>query len=102
MDPMLLVLRVSLVGISVVFVALLLIAGVISLLARFDEKPTKPAAFPEPEPAIPEEIVAVITAAVVTSLGCGVKVKRIRYGKGTEYWSEQGRITIMASHITRQ
>ena len=100
MDPLYLALKVSLVGVVVVFSALLLIGLVISLLALFEDR--TPVATPT-EAEVPEEIVAVISAAIYAAMGSGVRVKRVRYGRKSQdhSWSKQGRVTIMASHLTK-
>ena len=102
MDPLHIALKVSLVGVVVVFSALLLIGVVISLLTLFESREeVSPVATPEAE--VPEEIVAVISAAIHVAMGAGVRVKRVRYGRKAREnsWSKQGRVTIMASHLTK-
>lgn len=110
MTPLLTALKISLVGISVVFVALILIGFVISLLNRFageDHKEQRPSATELNNEQIPEEVIAVVSAAVATALGPRAVVRRVRYGQdphqveAPDGWSEQGRIIMMASHITR-
>ena len=85
-------LEISLLGIVVVFGALVLIGSVIGLVGRLGrERGTGD--------AVPEEVIAVISAAVATTLGPDVRVRRIRYAKPEEgAWSEQGRLIITASH----
>lgn len=101
MDPMNTAIQVSLVGLLVVFSALVLIGLLISLLGRLD-KPTPPKAA-ETDTPVPDEIIAVISAAVTASLGRGARIHRVRYERPRpdHSWSEQGRIIITASHVTR-
>lgn len=106
MEDLLFGLKLSVIGISVVFLALLLIALCIRLLAIFEDKPEKKSEKPveaEEDDEITEELVAAITAAVTVSTGRRVRIKRIRYrDKPPEAtWSHQGRVTVMASHITK-
>lgn len=99
-------------GMLVVFVALTLVAGAVSLFrfleqsrsgpgGRVDEP--APGGAPAVEAGIPPEVVAAISAAVCASLGARTRVHRIRYRRGSPEatWSRQGRISIMASHRIR-
>lgn len=93
-------LGISLLGITVVFGALVLIGLVIALLGRLGTERTTPDAVSDD--GISPEIVAAISAAVMASMGAGVRVKRVRYGRTQESgWVEQGRIIISASHQPR-
>jgi Na+-transporting methylmalonyl-CoA/oxaloacetate decarboxylase gamma subunit len=93
--------KVSLVGIGVVFLALILIAGIIALLQRVAGE-SEPVPKPEVAEGISPEVVAVIADAATVALGKGARVKRVRYGRSTDSaWTGQGRVTIMASHITK-
>jgi hypothetical protein len=75
----------------------------------------KPEAIPTPAPGaqpstqpfvngLPPEEVAVISAAVTAAMTRRIQVKRVRYlGNVPETaWSRQGRVTIMASHVTKR
>jgi len=95
-------LEVSLVGLAVVFGALVLIGLVISLLARLGDG-EKHEDDQQAPAGIPPEIIAAISAAVTMALGPGVRIKRVRYGVSeSETWSQQGRVIVMASHETRE
>jgi methylmalonyl-CoA carboxyltransferase large subunit len=66
-------------------------------------KPQVPAAVAAPPATavekddIPEDVLAVISAAVASFLGVKAHVKQIRL-VGREAWAQQGRVSIMASH----
>jgi hypothetical protein len=48
-------------------------------------------------------VLAAISAAVALATDRKVRIKRIRYRAPSEAaWSRQGRVTIMASHVTRR
>lgn len=99
--------KLTFLGMGIVFTALSLVAMAVSLFTWLETRraasPAAPAAVPTVEPGIPPEIVAAISAAVCASLGERTKIHRIRYRKGSPEatWSRQGRISIMASHRTR-
>ncbi|MDJ0841498.1 MAG: OadG family protein [Acidobacteriota bacterium] len=103
MAHMMTALHVSVVGLTVVFGALLLIAGMLSLLNRLPEAKTPQSKTGDAGDDIPEEIIVVLAAAAEAALGARVRIRRVRYSRpqSEQMWSEQGRITIMASHITR-
>ena len=99
-------LKISMIGISVVFTALVLIGICIHLLSLLDKSPDqKEKSSPEnQEPdSISEEVVAVISAAVTATMGPKVRIRRIRHTGVEEngVWSRQGRVIIMAGHRTR-
>ncbi|NJN68006.1 MAG: OadG family protein [Chloroflexaceae bacterium] len=53
--------------------------------------------------SIPPEVMAAIAAAVAIAIDRKVRIRRIRYRALSEgSWSRQGRVTIMASHVTRR
>lgn len=53
------------------------------------------------EPArTPDEIVAILSAAVAAYLGCKPRIKAIRL-VGSQGWAQQGRVSIQASHVAR-
>lgn len=113
MEDLIYGLKISAIGITVVFVALILIAWVVSLFQALDRenkpKPpskkkeeTKPTIVEEKEVSpneLPPDVIAVISAAVAVSVG-KAKIKRIRYRStpSDPSWVEHGRVTIMASH----
>jgi len=63
------------------------------------EKPAAPAETIE-EPAVTPEVVMLISAAIAAYLGKHARVKSIRRigPQGFNPWSQQGRVTIQASH----
>jgi len=112
------------VGVTVVFMALLVIGGVVGLFPFLDSmiqdqvKPqSKPlqtnsavkpkTVLPSPETTsdqIPPEIVAAITAAISVATDKRFSIKSIRYRRTpaeTSSWALQGRATIMASHAIK-
>lgn len=105
MQDLITALKISLIGISVVFVALVVIGGFIHLLSRMEPEPLvpEPPSVPPPSETPDADLLAVISAAVTTTLGPRVRIRRIRQGVVAEdgTWSRQGRIIIMASHRTR-
>lgn len=97
--------KLTVFGMGVVFFALALVAGVISLFSRLEGllSGRRPAPTSAPEPEVPPEVVAAISAALTVALGQRVRVHRVRYRRGIveKTWSRQGRISIMASHAVR-
>lgn len=99
--------KLTFLGMGIVFVALSLVAMAVTLFTWLETRRTAPsaapAAMPTVEPGIPPEVVAAISAAVCASLGERTRVHRIRYRKGSPEatWARQGRISIMASHRIR-
>jgi sodium pump decarboxylase gamma subunit len=101
------------VGMAVVFSALLLLAGMIRLLEWADRRinavrirtyATKVETH-QVDDDVNDEIVAVITAAIATTLRKPVVVRKIRFlSSGSEpAWAVTGRLNIMASHaITKR
>lgn len=98
--------KILTIGISVVFVALVAVALMLTLFSYINnlftpQSVTEPAAPVSPplSDGLTPEIVAVITAAVTTTLGQHARIKRIRYqrNEGT-VWQTQGRSSIMSSH----
>lgn len=95
--------KLTVFGMGVVFFALSLVAGAISLFSRLEglRRERHPASASEPE--VPPEVVAAISAALTVAMGRRVRIHRVRYRRGTveKTWSRQGRISIMASHAVR-
>lgn len=105
------------VGISVVFVALAVVGGIMLLLGRWLRAP-EPAALAAAPPAeasapahatgLPGHVdgptLAVLTAAAVAALGRPVRVRRVTFVNQTTVsaWKAVGRITIHASHNLRR
>lgn len=113
-------LQVALIGISVVFVALTLVAFLVGNLDLVDRAFTKkpaveaaPAASPlppsrkpqiesPPDGAIPQEVIAVISAAVAVAMGEKARVTHIHRHQPGVTWRVQGRSTIMSSHTVKK
>lgn len=83
-------------GMTVVFFALALVAGAVSLFRLWEPRAPREA---EPE-GVPPEVVAAISAAVALAFGGRARVSRIHRTPRND-WSLQGRLTIMASHQVR-
>jgi len=101
------------VGLTVVFLALILLAGMIRLLEWTDrrvnslriKKYAEKVETHKVDEEINDEIVAVLSAAVSTTLRRPVRIRKIRFltGEPAEAWAVTGRLNIMASHaITRR
>ena len=96
------------VGISAVFTSLLMLAGMIWLFKAADEalnakRVRKYAVKVENKGIDPDhndEIVAVISAAVIAAIQRPVQVRHIRFlgEQGEDQWASAGRSTIMSSH----
>lgn len=94
------------VGMGVVFAALIAIWFTVALIRKFGEdRPGKtPAVESAPSPATPEvdnaHLVAVLSAAAVAAVGRPVRVRQVvLLGRsGNEAWSSDGRVTIMGAH----
>lgn len=98
-------LLISAVGITIVFLALILVSLTLMLGNRLTRpRPTAPQAEAAPtQPGVAPEIVAVLAAAAEATLGRPVQIARIRYRgamSGSD-WSLQGRRSVMGSHRTR-
>lgn len=117
--------QILLIGISVVFSALAIVAILISLFGYFDKRQNQisakkseavaepPAKIVKPEakivtaskpPAkevISPEVLAVISAAVALSFQKKVRITRIRRFAIDSTWQKQGRIAIMTSHAVK-
>ncbi|GAB4427326.1 MAG: hypothetical protein Kow0031_07330 [Anaerolineae bacterium] len=110
-------LQLSIIGILVVFVALTLVAVVVSNLKYADRffsarpghhhQPAAQAApaageTATPTDAIPPEVIVAIAAAVAEALGEGTRIRHIRRRQAGTTWQMQGRATIMGSHQVRK
>ncbi|MDM8528069.1 OadG family protein [Anaerolineales bacterium HSG24] len=106
-------LKITLIGMSVVFFALAVITVILSNFDRLDQMITiAPHVHAPPkregdsiiisdedDEVISPEIVAVISAAISVAIDKKVRIKRIRYRhKITDNWQAQGRTDIMGSH----
>jgi Na+-transporting methylmalonyl-CoA/oxaloacetate decarboxylase gamma subunit len=114
-DPVMIGLQIALTGVSIVFLALVLVSLSLYLVGIIDRginriNQPKPAEAPAPAAVTPvpastatdqiePEVMAVLSAAVIQAIGRPARITRIRsynhpLGKN---WSLQGRVTIMAS-----
>lgn len=112
MDELIFGLRVTIVGLGVVFLALSTVFVTLTLFIRLEQRfiskrmdnlPTPEHTSPATDEAIPPEIIAAIAAAATVAIGKKVRLKRVRYhaAKPATTWSTQGRVSIMASHVTK-
>jgi len=115
MDIFILGVQITVIGLTVVFVALALLAWILSYFDNIDAwvskrrtksqiQSTKAVAENTVDEGISPEIIAAISAAVAVATGGKAKIKHVRYRRqmADPNWQTQGRATIMASHtITR-
>ena len=102
-------LGVAVVGITVVFVVLSTIGGVIALLGRLLAPPA-PEATPAPVPAasgaagLAPETLAVLTAAAYAAVGQPVRVRRVTFIEEdtVSAWTDAGRARVQGSHNFRR
>ena len=108
-------LQITVVGLVVVFVALALLAWMLSYFDKIDtwvtqrgtkshDKAVESVTDETIDKGISPEIIAVISAAVAEAIGGKTRIKHVRYRRqvADPTWQTQGRATIMASHtITR-
>lgn len=100
-------LKLTAIGMSVVFVALITVQLVLNLFKRLDRRSTavaEPAAESAPTEGLSPEVMAAIAAAVTLTVGKKARIKRIQYRstRPERGWAMQGRMTIMASHIVKR
>lgn len=97
----------SATGISIVFVALALIAGAVALMRRLDEAwDARSARTPPqeaPPPTVDDTTLVLIAAAVATVVAGRHRITRVRRlpegrAKGGG-WSQQGRAVLHGSHV---
>ena len=108
MDLMLEASLILVVGMGVVFLSLLLFAGLIVALRASDERFNlfrirRYTARVEAKPGqedVNDELVAVLTAAAAVAIRKPVRIRRMRFldGAATGAWTSTGRLNIMASH----
>lgn len=121
MDYLSIGLQLSVTGMLVVFSGLLVLFLLMNFFRYIDQQmataqerkrkkdakhkgePTAPFADPD---TIPPEVMVVIATAVATATEKKVHIRRVRYrpadATASATWSRQGRVSIMASHITRR
>jgi sodium pump decarboxylase gamma subunit len=107
-DPIIEAVLLLVVGMSIVFSALVLLAGMIGFLEWADtrinslkiRKYAERVEAHQVDDDVNDEVVAVITAAITTTLKQPVVVRKIRFlSSGSEpAWAVTGRLNIMASH----
>jgi len=100
--------EITLVGITVVFLALLLIAGAVSLMRRLDERwqrsetAAEEAAFGK-SPTIDYTTLVLVSAAVATIFLGRARVRSVRRLLPTDFvaspWSVTGRSVLQGSHV---
>lgn len=96
------------VGMGVVFGALLVLMAVVALMGRLlaDQPTPAPATAPAPQPAKPASdqladarLIAVLTAAATAALGRRAAIHGVRLvTRRDRAWAQQGRRSIMTSH----
>jgi Na+-transporting methylmalonyl-CoA/oxaloacetate decarboxylase gamma subunit len=101
----------AIVGILIVFGVLALIATVVAVLKRLDDRwqdheARQLAAAHEKEPTIDDTTLVLIAAAAATAVGGRFRVRRIRRllsprQKRTP-WSAQGRVVLQGSHAVKR
>lgn len=103
--------KISAIGFSIVFFALIVISIALPLLRHLDEwinqsKSKKKRKLSSVDKTtsdeISPEIVAVISAAVAIAISKKYKIRRIQRRQRENIWSKQGRITHMISRSTRR
>ena len=101
-------LELSAVGFSVVFGVLTLMAAVVTLLKRLDDRwqaaeAAEKAAARDREPTIDDTTLAIISAAVFVALQGRGRVTKVRRLRPTDRkggaWALQGRLSIQGSHV---
>lgn len=108
MDGLILGLKISVIGFSIVFIALTIIMYAISSFSLIDqwvaEREKKKTAVKKElmdnrGPGIPLEVIAVITAAITTATYKKFVIKRIKYrsSPAETSWTKEGRAMIMAT-----
>jgi len=88
-----------LVGMSVVFTALILLWAVIVAVDRLTGAPAEPTRAEEAAPSEQPHLIAVLAAAATAALGRPARVQRVRFlGYETTAWRQEGRRLVMTSH----
>lgn len=107
-ESLLIGIRLTVVGMVVVFIGLGLLMALLVLFQRLNQgiqRPTIATQEPETLPTVFDpELVAVLSATAFVALGKRVQIRRIQYSRlqRDATWSKQGRLTIMGSHMTRR
>ena len=101
----------ALAGVAIVFTVLALIAGVVALFKRLDDRwqaaeARAAATAVDKEPTLDDTTLVIIAAACATVVGGRFRVRRIRRllsprQKRTP-WSAQGRLTLQGSHVVER
>jgi len=102
----------AVVGVALVFTALILIWAAIELITRLRVPVPARAAVPEPAPAgsrvAPEPLdgrtLAVLGAAVVAAVGPGARIRRVERieRNPASIWAAHGRVLVQSSHRFRR
>lgn len=101
-------LNLTVVGLVIVFAVLALIAAIISVIRRVDERWQRKeleteAARTERPPTIDATTLVILTAAAATVIGGRFRfrsVRRVGSAEGADSsWSQQGRAVLMGSHV---
>lgn len=100
------------VGMGGVFISLLLLAGMIKLFQTADEwlnrrrirEYSEKVETHKVDDALNDEIVAVISAAVATTIKKRIVVRKIRFldNRPSGAWATTGRLNIMGSHLVQK
>jgi Na+-transporting methylmalonyl-CoA/oxaloacetate decarboxylase gamma subunit len=107
-DSLMVGIRLTVVGMVVVFIGMGLLIAFLYFFQRLDQWIHRPAAATQEPETLPTafdpELVAVLSAAAFVALGQPVRIRRIQYSRPQRdaTWSKQGRMTIMGSHVTRR
>ena len=103
--------NLALAGVAIVFMVLALIAGLVALFKRLDDRwqaaeARAAEAATAKEPTLDNTTLVIIAAACATVVGGRFRVRRIRRllsprQKRTP-WSAQGRLTLQGSHVVER
>ncbi|NUM33185.1 MAG: OadG family protein [Candidatus Brocadiae bacterium] len=100
--------RITVIAMTVVYISLILVAGIIGLFKKLNKVSMQPAPAHTTEVKVeekyphdlPPELLAVISAAVAVAIDKKFQIKKLRYRNAPpeNNWSKQGVASIMASH----
>ncbi len=101
-------LRLTVIAMAVVYIALILVACIISIFKNLSKTSAKPVVQHKSEVKteekytkdLPPELLAVISTAVAVAIDKKFQIKKIRYRNmpPEKTWNKQGVASIMASH----
>jgi len=101
----------AVVGIGLVFAALVLIWLAVALLTRFaaarsaSPEAAAPAAVADvPSDEVDGRVLAILTAAAIAALGPGARIRQVCRVRrdGASAWAEHGRVVVQSSHNNRK